>query len=272
MPFFLNVEQATILENLIHVVQNWPKVEGFPVEVSMIDRKEGSFDGCLRNLRSFHQTMAAIAWFTDRSLVNLKQEAWIASKLSYIHDKEVEPRGMFPEERCLFGVLSDYEPVVQWLIRPHTFSSSGMRILNNVNDAYFRHYQVTLALRGDWAQLAQRAELFLRQEPSRMKKFAADQRFYLALAHGDQAGMLSALDELSAPKLVKARQESLTPFNWVIANHATLYAKIAWRHGHELQVDTPMIPCEWLPVKPLTRYEDPYDFMRPYVVEAIPSA
>jgi hypothetical protein len=56
-----------------------------------------------------------------------------------------------------------------------------------------------------------------------------------------------------------------------IANHATLYAKIAWRHGHELAVDTPMIPKEWLPVQPLAAYEDPYEFMRAYEIKGTPA-
>jgi Immunity protein 49 len=268
MTFPLNTEQATVLNNLMTVVRNWPCIDDVPRQVAMINHKEGSFDGCVSNLISLHETKSAVAWFFDHSLENFKQEAWIASKLSCIHNGEVEPRSMFPEGRCLFGVLSDHESIIQWLIRPYTFSASGLRVLNNVNDAYFRHFQVTLALRGDWDQLAQRAELFLSNVPTRMKKFAPDQRFYLALAHGDRAGMLSALEELTAPKLVKGRRFDLAQFGFFIAEHATMYAKIAWRHGHELAVDTPMIPKEWLPVQPLAAYEDPYEFMRAYEIKA----
>jgi hypothetical protein len=267
----LSPESTTVLNNLIHAVHIHPMDGDVPDEVSWINRGEGSFDGCLRNLAALHQLKCEIAWFDNQPLKNFKHEAWIATKLRYIHDREVEPRGMFSEERCLFGVLSDNEQAIQWLIEPRDMSGSLKRIINNLNDAYFRHYQVTLALRGDWNQLAQRAELFLSNVPTRMKKFAADQRFYLALAQGDRAAMLSALDELTAPKLVKSRSESLGPFNWVIANHATLYAKIAWRHGHELAVDTPMIPKEWLPVQPLAGYEDPYEFMRAYEIKGTPT-
>lgn len=265
----LNSESKTVLNNLIQSVRIHPMDGDVPDEVSWINRKEGSFGGCVSNLISLHQIKSAISWFSDHSLEHFKREAWIATKLRYIHHEAVEKTGMSDEDDCLFGVLSDHEPMIQWLIEPRDMSASLKRIINNLNDAYFRHYQVTLALRGDWTQLAQRAELFLNNVPSRMKKFTADQRFYLALAQDDQVGMLSALDELTAPKLVKSRSESLGPFNWVIANHATLYAKIARRHGHQLVVDTPMIPKEWLPVQPLAAYEDPYEFMRAYKIKGL---
>lgn len=45
---------------------------------------------------------------------------------------------------------------------------------------------------------------------------------------------------------------------------ATVLAKIAYRHGYELDIDSPYVPKELLPVQPLTDYIDPFDFMLEY--------
>ncbi|MCY1554464.1 hypothetical protein D9M68_910380 [compost metagenome] len=47
-------------------------------------------------------------------------------------------------------------------------------------------------------------------------------------------------------------------------SYATLFAKLAWRKGYELDVDTPWIPKEWLPIRPNETYEDPWLFMKSF--------
>jgi hypothetical protein len=115
-------------------------------------------------------------------------------------------------------------------------------------------------------RLAERAEHFLQAIPPKMKSYAVDQRFYLALAKGNPGAMQEALTELTSPKVNEVRRNRLDfafsdPF---IATLATMYAKIAWRHGFRIEVETPLIPKEWLPVTPLNNYEDAYPFMREY--------
>src|SRR6187402_3498155 len=45
---------------------------------------------------------------------------------------------------------------------------------------------------------------------------------------------------------------------------ATMFAKMAWRHGYQLELDTPWIPAEWLPIEPNKFYEDPWPFMKDF--------
>lgn len=42
---------------------------------------------------------------------------------------------------------------------------------------------------------------------------------------------------------------------------AVVYAKIAWLHGHQVQVSSPYVPKEWLPIAPLPKYEEAFAFM-----------
>ncbi|MFP3565314.1 Imm49 family immunity protein [Paraburkholderia sp. SIMBA_030] len=96
-----------------------------------------------------------------------------------------------------------------------------------------------------------------------MKKYEIDHRFYLALSRKDVPGMEAVLQELTSPKVSKVRnvEQAFGFTEKLIATHAVIYAKIAWRHGFQVNVDTPWIPQEWLPITPLADYVDPYDFM-----------
>jgi hypothetical protein len=40
-----------------------------------------------------------------------------------------------------------------------------------------------------------------------------------------------------------------------------IYAKIAWLHGHEVRVDSPYVPAQWLPLEPLPHYDPVYRFL-----------
>ena len=40
------------------------------------------------------------------------------------------------------------------------------------------------------------------------------------------------------------------------------YTKLAWRKGIEVEVNSPLISKELLPIQPLDKYEIPYDFLR----------
>lgn len=103
-----------------------------------------------------------------------------------------------------------------------------------------------------------------------MKKYEIDHRFYLALARHDVSGMEAVLQELTSPKVCKVRnvEQAFGFTEKLIATHAVIYAKIAWRHGFRVEVETPWIPQDWLPMAPLAECVDLYDFMR--TVEAAP--
>ena len=47
----------------------------------------------------------------------------------------------------------------------------------------------------------------------------------------------------------------------LVSSAAVIYAKIAWLHGHEVRVNSPYIPEEWLPCTPLDRYDAHYSFL-----------
>ena len=129
----------------------------------------------------------------------------------------------------------------------------------------FWAYQAVLALRGEWDRLIERCERIIADPPdaSSEQKYLADHHFYLALARSDIGTMQDVLKQLVTPKAVHARSNDDSGYTAdLISTAAVIYAKIAWRHGYQIKVDSPYIPAEWLPVEPLKQYDNHYSFLK----------
>lgn len=91
-----------------------------------------------------------------------------------------------------------------------------------------------------------------------------DYEFFKAIYSKDKAKMEEVLDKLVSSKIHKKRN-----INDIHAQYISLpalgYAKLAWRHGIEVEVNSPLIPKELLPIKPLEKYEIAYDFLKYYL-------
>lgn len=89
-----------------------------------------------------------------------------------------------------------------------------------------------------------------------------DHEFYAALAAGDAERMIEALNLLVTAQEINRRKNLESGYtDDLISTTPVIYAKIAWYHGYELRLDSPYVPAEWLPMTPLTVYEDHYDFL-----------
>ncbi|MDR0814353.1 MAG: immunity 49 family protein, partial [Bacteroidales bacterium] len=87
-----------------------------------------------------------------------------------------------------------------------------------------------------------------------------DYEFYKALYANDKARMEEILKKMTSPQFHKKRND-----NPILSQYISLpalgYAKLAWRKGIEVEVNSPLIPKELLPIKPLEKYEIPYEFL-----------
>lgn len=239
--------------------------------IELLEAGEGSRDGCLRNLSSNAEAISTISYFRDHDLQRMKQWAYVAAKLR-IMLFHVFPSEDYLSEALLWPLISDNEEVIDWyrqneaMYHPAKPSIDGGDKDNPKSWMYYR-YQSWLALNQRWDELGERCEriLSIQSEIKKDRSYLIDHRFYLALARGDVAQMQAVLLEKCEPNLRKIRhdQESGLTHNFIVS-YATLFAKLAWRSGYELELDTPWIPKEWLPVKPLDKYEDPWPFMQTF--------
>lgn len=101
----------------------------------------------------------------------------------------------------------------------------------------------------------------LKNLPKKEEGLKDDYEFYKALKLGDKAKMEEVLEKLVSPKIHKKRNDNPI-LNQYISLPALGYAKLAWRKGIEVEVNSVLVPKELLHIKPLDNYEIPYDFLK----------
>lgn len=233
-----------------------------------IENNTGNPEACKDGLRDLAFTSALMAWFAGHDLAQCKQQAYVAGKLERILYQKAPLAGIYspgaPFRALLMPLLSDHAQLVSWF---GAFDGIDVDRATKSGTWEFVTYQAKLALRGEWNKLGERSERFLANVPKRMERFAPDNRFHLALASGDVPAMEDALAEMVTSQAMRWRNEHEGYTGWFIVREAVIYAKIAWRHGYQVVVDTPWIPAAWLPVAPLAAYHDPYPFMQAFDID-----
>ena len=97
--------------------------------------------------------------------------------------------------------------------------------------------------------------------PKNQQELKIDYEFYKALLTKNKTKCEEVLEKLVSPKIHKKRN-----INEIHAQYISLpalgYAKLAWRKGIEVDVNSPLVPKDLLPIQPLDYYEIPYDFLK----------
>lgn len=267
---YIQSYEESVSRGLQHV-GGWARFSDIDDEaISFLNTSKGSRSGCLRNLTMPTEGLSAVSYFRDHNLTATKQWAYVTAKLRIMlnHLQTGEDYLVYD---LLWPLISDNEDVIDWYRQHNRPYMLGKKItggdIDDPKNYQFYRYQSWLALNARWDELRQRCELILgmQDEIKKDRSYLIDHRFYLALANRDKAGMEAVLAEKCQPKQRKARhdQESGLTHNFIVS-YATVFAKLAWRNGYQVEVDTPWIPREWLPVKPLDKYEDPWPFMQSF--------
>jgi hypothetical protein len=225
-----------------------------------IETQSGNPNVCASLLSSHALAKSMFAWFDEHDLTALKQWSFVAGKLFQIEHQMKGGTSSIGgySLRLLSPLLSDCEPLINWYSQYNPKGTLDNR--DDIHTYLFLDHQVNLVLRGDWQALHDRSEKALATDTTH--RYLADYRFFLALAAKDISGMEQALGELTSGELFSSRKNDESGFTEdLISTPAVIYAKLAWRHGFQVKVDTPYIPQQWLPIAPLSEYCDPYEFM-----------
>lgn len=175
----------------------------------------------------------------------------------------------FDLPRCLLPILSDNEPLI------HRYSK--LRYQRGTNAELSMDEMLVLGEMPIWCNTAQFFMVndekgvernlniietkTLKSLPKKEEGLKDDYEFYKALYVGDKAKMEEVLNKLVSPKIHKKRNDNPI-LNQYISLPALGYAKLAWRKGIEVEVNSPLVPKELLPIQPLEKYEIPYDFLK----------
>jgi Immunity protein 49 len=231
-----------------------------------IELHTGSPKNCAMSLAAHALASAMVTWFEQHDLRGLRNWGYVGGKLIQWWlplEKQINlgPLGVVLDFRL--PLLSNNSSLIDWFACND--ASFDLQRVEDPRTLDFLAYQALLALRGDWPRLLKRCEALAANPPksSQLKKYAIDHEFYGALAIGNTAGMEGVLSELASPKIIRQRSNDESGFTQdLISSYAVIYAKIAWRHGYEVKVDSPYVPAEWLPNDPLDSYENHYAFLK----------
>jgi len=264
-------------DRLSHVKSHIETFDEKDLSARIINR-QGNSSALFLWIESMCLARAMVTWFDSSNLVLCKQYSYngaIVVKLRHLLRRMQQSMVMTVGsiiliDELLLPLISDNEDVIHWLANDD--GAFDLKAANNHKTDHFWAYQSRLALRGEWDRLRERCETILADPPrgSSAQKYLVDQHFYLALANGDIAGMEEALAQITSPKGLRGRNNNESGYSEsLICTHAVIYAKMAWRHGYQVSVDTPFIPVEWLPVTPLESYEYMFSFMESLNVDTV---
>ncbi len=233
-------------------------------QVDLLNAAEGSRGGCLLTLQDHLEYKALHEYFSGNCLKGLKCWSGVTSKVKILR-QHMFPTEHYLTEDLLWSILSDHEEFIDWWRQneapyQEVQYRGKSRLVDVPTDAMFYRYQIWLALNSRWEELAKRCETILGMESkiTKDRPYLIDHRFYLALARGEKEKMESILEEKCTKKnrRIRVRRQSGITENF-IDSYATLFAKLAWRNGYEVEVETPWIPKDWLPVSRDLDYVDP---------------
>ena len=232
--------------------------------LSFIENGTGSFKGCLYNLGRNAFVNAIYSWFGLHDLDAMKEWFFLSASLDKkIYEIEIDRNGAIGKLlQLLHPLLSDNRDLIEWYANtPDLYYQDRVE---NTKTADFFAYQGVVAIRGEWDRLRDRCARVLADPPrtSQLKKYIIDHQFFLALADNDVPRMEAAIAAVAEPRAVRGRANDESGFTEsLISTYAVIYAKIAWFHGFEVKVNSPLVPAEWLPVQPLSHYDLRYKFL-----------
>ena len=206
------------------------------------------------------EAKAMLSWFQDRDLVAARSWFHVSASLDQRLFREepdtAEPGAKFFQ--LLKPLVSNDDALVRWFA---TFEVTydPVRVENRRLQDFWA-YQGVLCIRGEWDRVIRRSQEAIQAQDIFAKAYLPDFNFALALATGNVDGMENALREMTGPGSLKARQKDDSGYaTGLISTASVIYAKIAWRHGHKVSIDSPYIPLAWLECQPLATYADPYN-------------
>lgn len=192
-------------------------------------------------------------------------DIYLTEKYSKSHSRFLE----FDIPRCLLPILSDNEILIQ--------SYSKLRFQKTEGNELSMDDMVSKGESPIWCNTIQflmgknfegvRRNLNILETitlPKLSKKeelLRIDYEFYKALLEKDKNKCEEILDQLVSPKIHKKRNDNPV-LNQYVSQPALGYAKLAWRHGVEVEVNSTLVPKELLPIVTLDHYEIPYDFLK----------
>jgi hypothetical protein len=227
------------------------------IENILYNRTKVRLGSVLTGLAGLSRTRGVHAYFVEGNARALKQHFYVASKLILASAGQDGGENFDIPDSFLYGLLSDNIEVINTLANAE--NPELIRERDNPLWARFHVHMLQLAIRGEHEALQAKIWKLAKngKKPER-EECAKGQDFYSLLLKRDKAGLERLIQDKHARiKSVNVRIEDFLSYL------GTLEAKLCWLKGIPVQIESPLVPMELMPIEPLAHYDDEYDFLKP---------
>lgn len=223
---------------------------------------------CLSRLTNAFRDKYILDVYRDGEIETGKMSAYLAGKIwQLLANSRPFEQARANYKTMLHPILSDCESLIHWhaqYMLPYLYSVNGQLPSDKTNQFEYLSLLIKLALQEEWSLLEAYSKALLDKPPAKHKTWVMDARFFLGLVQGDKRAMVEAIEGfVKGPNAYHRNNEYVFEPNF-FSPWALLYAKLAWRFGHEIELDSPLFPQDLVPVKELPSYDEPYDFLREF--------
>ena len=219
-------------------------------------RKPLSLSNCYESLSGNHVAIGIYDFFVNANKYSLQQHLFTAIQLKLAAIALEDYQKFEVGSEILYALLSDNLLLIDKVARletPHYVSARS-----NPLHAQFKVHMLQLAILGDYealqlkvAHLAKNGRKKDRELPDQGKDF------FSLLIQGDKQGLQELITQHAKIKSQDVVTEDFMCFL------GTIEAKICWLKGIQVQIGSPLLPMGLMPLEPLDRYDDVYDFLQP---------
>lgn len=235
--------------------------------LNFIATQTGNPAACVAGLAKDMLTHGIVSWFDNRDIKQLQQYFYVSALLMQHYYGMIDDYGFsqarlnpFIKQYELFAPLVCNHPeLTQWYA--HNDAVYDLEKVEKHKKWDFYAYHSIIALRGDWVRLKARCEQAMADPPAD-KTWYEYNALYYALAKQDKAEMERELQTILAPARLRKRlgEEPIYTEHFFLSR-IIIFVKIAWLHRLEVQVDSPYVPMEFMPMTPLAKYDKHYSFL-----------
>ncbi len=242
------------LQNLVETYES-----GLPGRINAVRERmsKGQSGSVWMMLETTHRLLAMKSKYIECDDAQFRQHMHVACKLK-IESIRLDAENARYETgvELWHALLSDSPDVIDAMARlePAYFVRHRDAPLN----PQFIVHMWQLAILGDDEALAEKVQNLAKNGRKPWRKDCAEGvDFFSLLMHADKAAL-----EARITKDVKLRNDD--PITGDFFTYlATFEAKLCWYRGIEVQIDSPRVPADLMPVRPLAHYDDMYDFLQP---------
>lgn len=212
---------------------------------------------CYSLLSDDHLKLGIYDYLANGDIKSFKQNFYVASKL-VMKMIDMEGDSSFDSGRnILFALLSDNDQIINGIACVET--PELIRDRNNPLSSTFFAHMLQLAIRNENNALQEKIEKVAKhgKKPNR-EESASGQDFFSLLLKKDKDGLERLIQKKHAH--IKSQNPLYEDFMSYIG---TLETKLCWFKGIHVQIDSPLVPMDLMPVQPLEHYDDVYDFLKP---------